>query len=698
MFSDRRVLALLLVVLMAAVVAGGVYGVPKLLGDDTPEAAGDAQAFLDAWAEGDTAAMAAGVEDPPSTFAEDYATLTEGLPIESARFELGDVRRANDLSIANFTAHVQLTGIGEWTYESSMRLEHDGGAADGEPEWLVKWSPAVFHRDLAGLKEGEHLSATREWPERAAINGSDGKPLAPSVPGRIVGLQPSAIKDLNAVKLVLTVELGVTAAEVDEALNAPGVQPDFFVPIITITQEEYEAHESAIYPIPGTRFRNTTLRAGPTEGYAQHVLGRTAEATADRLAELGEPYQPGDVVGVTGLEARYEAALAGTPTSEIQVLDADDKAVRTLDTIEGRAPVPVDTTIDRNVQTAVEQTLVGVTKPAAIVVTDPKGNIRAVASRPLSEDLNRALGGAYPPGSTFKVVTADALLADGTTPDTPVQCDATTNAGGRSFRNFEGGELGRIPFSQAFAESCNTAMITSTAPVDQSVLTAAAERFGFNADYSVGLNTVGGSYPEPADATEKAAASIGQGRVTASPLHMATVAGAVTDGSWEPPTLLVDPPEVPEASEASEESEASGATTATSATGEAGSDTTAAGEAGATETTAAAEGGAATTTTAADGDGGTAKPTSIPDGERATLAELMRLVVTDGSGTKAATPGLAVGGKTGTAEYGEGDPLPTHAWFIGFADNLGVAVFVEGGGVGGRDAAPIAGRLFAALP
>ena len=698
MFHDRRVLALVLALVMAAIVAGGVYGVPKLLGDDTPEATDDAQAFLDAWGEGDTAAMAKGIKDPPSTFADDYAALTEGLPIESARFELGDVRRANDLSIANFTAHFQLTGIGEWTYGSSMRLEHAAGAAEGEPEWLVKWSPAVFNRDLAGLKDGEHLSATREWPERAAINGSDGKPLAPSVPGRIVGLQPSAIKDLNAVKLVLTVELGVTAAEVDEALNAPGVQPDFFVPIITITQDEYEAHESAIYPIPGTRFRDTTVRSGPTEGYAQHVLGRTSEATADRLAELGTPYQPGDVVGVTGQEARYERSLAGTPTSEIQVLDADDKAVRTLDTIEGRAPVAVDTTIDRNVQTAVEQALVGVTKPAAIVVTDPKGNVRAVASRPLSEDLNRALGGAYPPGSTFKVVTADALLADGTTPDTPVQCDATTNAGGRSFRNFEGGELGRIPFSQAFAESCNTAMITSTAPVDQSVLTAAAERFGFNAEYSVGLNTEGGSYPEPADATEKAAASIGQGRVTASPLHMATVAAAVTDGSWEPPTLLVDPPEEPEAADAGE------GDTATTA---AGAGTTAAGdpattgdaaEGGTTETTAA-EGGAATTaTTAADADGGTAKPTSIPEAERATLAELMRLVVTDGSGTKAATPGLSVGGKTGTAEYGEGDPLPTHAWFIGFADNLGVAVFVEGGGVGGRDAAPIAGRLFAALP
>src|SRR6187402_2654545 len=108
MFHDRRVLALVLALVMAAIVAGGVYGVPKLLGDDTPEATDDAQAFLDAWGEGDTAAMAKGIKDPPSTFADDYAALTEGLPIESARFELGDVRRANDLSIANFTAHFQL--------------------------------------------------------------------------------------------------------------------------------------------------------------------------------------------------------------------------------------------------------------------------------------------------------------------------------------------------------------------------------------------------------------------------------------------------------------------------------------------------------------------------------------------------------------------------------------------------------------
>jgi cell division protein FtsI/penicillin-binding protein 2 len=87
---------------------------------------------------------------------------------------------------------------------------------------------------------------------------------------------------------------------------------------------------------------------------------------------------------------------------------------------------------------------------------------------------------------------------------------------------------------------------------------------------------------------------------------------------------------------------------------------------------------------------------SLEDGAHAPLKELMRAVVTEGSGQAAAdVPGLA--GKTGTAEFGSGTPLPTHAWFIGFRNGVGFAILVEGGGVGGRVAAPIAARFAAAL-
>ena len=76
----------------------------------------------------------------------------------------------------------------------------------------------------------------------------------------------------------------------------------------------------------------------------------------------------------------------------------------------------------------------------------------------------------------------------------------------------------------------------------------------------------------------------------------------------------------------------------------------------------------------------------------ATLRTLMRQVVTEGTAADAGLPGK-VGGKTGTAEFGTGDPLPTHAWFIGFRGDLAFAVVVEDGGVGGRDAAPVAARF-----
>jgi cell division protein FtsI/penicillin-binding protein 2 len=82
----------------------------------------------------------------------------------------------------------------------------------------------------------------------------------------------------------------------------------------------------------------------------------------------------------------------------------------------------------------------------------------------------------------------------------------------------------------------------------------------------------------------------------------------------------------------------------------------------------------------------------------ATLRQLMAGVVREGTGTLAARPGQEVAGKTGTAEYGPGNPPPTHAWFVGYRGTLAFAVLVEGGGVGGRVAAPIAARFLEAAP
>ena len=627
MSSRYRLVALVGVVLLGA----AIYAIYALMRDHTASPTASVEAYLDAWSAGDYPAMEALVVDPPSSFDDDYEAVIDDLEVTGAEYELTSVDTGGSTGIARYTATVELASIGEWTYGGTLSIVEDD-EGDG---WLVEWSPANVH---PALGEGQHLARTREVPERAPILDEAGEPLSVGRAARVIGLEPRAVTDLDAVKLAFKAELDIDPVTIDEALNAPGVQPDHFVRITTVDMATYNRVEPVIYPLPGTRFRDTFLRGGPTPGFAAHVLGSYGEITAQRLHELGEPYQAGDLVGLSGLEALFEEELAGTPSSSIQLVGSDDEVVEEVERFEGREPQPVRTTIDPAVQVAVEQALGETTAPTAVVVVDTKGNVRAVASRPLGE-YNRALAGEYPPGSTFKIVTTAALLADGVTPETSVECAETVDAGGRRFRNFERSSLGTVPFGLAFAESCNTAFISAAADISDDDLVAAAESFGFNTEYTVGLDTGTASFPTPANPTEHAAATIGQGRVTASPLHMATVAGTVIDGTWEPPVLLPDLP--------AEDAPA---------------------------------------------------PTTLADGTPDTLLGLMRRVVAEGSGTAAAVPGADIAGKTGTAEYGSGTPPPTRAWFVGIRGDLAVAVLVEDGVSGGEVAAPIAGRVLAALP
>jgi cell division protein FtsI/penicillin-binding protein 2 len=236
------------------------------------------------------------------------------------------------------------------------------------------------------------------------------------------------------------------------------------------------------------------------------------------------------------------------------------------------------------------------------------------------------------------VVTAGALLAGGLRPGDPVDCPKEAKVGGRTFGNFEDEVLGQIPFSSAFANSCNTAFVQQAAKrLDGDELVASAARFGFGLDPSPGIPAVTSRVPPPSDRADLAAEAFGQGRITASPLQMATVAATVANGQWHHPTLV--------AGEAAEP----------------------------------------------------ANPPDPLDPEVATtLRTLMRQVVTSGTAAPAKLP-AGTGGKTGTAEFGTGDPLPTHAWFIGFRGDLAFAVVVEDGGVGGKVAAPVAARFLRGL-
>ncbi|MGH9034048.1 MAG: penicillin-binding transpeptidase domain-containing protein, partial [Acidimicrobiia bacterium] len=168
---------------------------------------------------------------------------------------------------------------------------------------------------------------------------------------------------------------------------------------------------------------------------AADVVGGLGVATAEEAAALGPGYKAGDTIGSSGLQATLERQLAGRPSGAVQLQSASGQVEQTIFRFPGRAPAPVPTTIDPAIQSAAEQALAGTLQPAAVVAVDvATGDVRAVVSRPPG-GFARALEGRYPPGSTFKIVTATAALTAGITPQEVIDCPPSVTAGGKVFVN-----------------------------------------------------------------------------------------------------------------------------------------------------------------------------------------------------------------------------------------------------------------------
>ncbi len=614
---------------------GGAYFLSR--GDDEPRlATAEVSTYLAAWERFDPAAMAVVVDGAPAGFAEAVTAMRDDLRVTSAAFRTVLV----DELQATFTADLEVGGIGRLQYDGRLALvrrDQDDDGADADA-WRIAWDPSSLH---PALRPDLRFRLGVVWPTRAPIVGAAGATLASTSDTVVVGLQPDRILDLAQVQAVLTQQLGTDPAAVAAALDDPGVGPGHFVPVSRVERDRFAPIRAVLEPVPGVFFQQGSGRVTPTDEFALHLLGRVGEITAERLDQLGAPYEAGDQVGLSGLEAAYERQLAGLPSGEVRLVDASDVEVAVVAQFPGTPPEPLVLTLDPRVQQAADQALVGIDEPAAIVAIDAAtGDVRAVSARPLDEAFNRAFDGQYPPGSSFKVVTAEALVASGIGPDTVVACEPLATIGGKPFKNFEDESFGSIPFRTAFAHSCNTAFVTLADELSDADLVAAASRFGFGVDYDAGVGASGGDFPDPGDAADRASSAIGQGRVLASPLHMASVAAAVASGTWRAPRVL---------------------------------------GAGSPSAVAVA-------------------PVVLAPATVAVLADLMREVVRTGTGTAAAVAGLEVAGKTGTAEFGRADPPETHAWFIGFRGSLAFAVLVEGGGVGGQVAAPIAARFLGAVP
>ena len=415
---------------------------------------------------------------------------------------------------------------------------------------------------------------------------------------------------------------------------------------------------------PGVRDRGDILThdgvviATTTDGKRSYPLGASLAQSAGYISTR---------YGTAGLESVYDPVLRPQDASETP-LDRIREVFDRRSHHPGRHGGRIVTTIHSDIQAALFAALQGYPHAAGVVLDARTGAVVALASIPsydpnvldddfprLAKDpesalLNRAIDGLYPPGSTFKIVTATAALQSGTvTPQQIFHDPGYLDIGNFRVHDNDGEATGDQSLAGAFALSSNVDFA-------QIALSLGAEKF-YNQINAFGLgSTIGFTIPTASDRIPEkdglsdsllAQLAFGQADLLVTPLRMAIITQAVAHKGIELRPYLVE------------------------------------------------------NAVTSDGVGHLTVPqplaTPMSPETAATLTQMMIRVVNNGTGTAAALPSIQVAGKTGTATNPAGAP---HAWFVGFAPagdpQYVVAVIVENGGYGGAVAAPLVRRVLSA--
>ncbi|WP_198318305.1 penicillin-binding transpeptidase domain-containing protein [Arthrobacter sp. YN] len=549
-------------------------------------------------------------------------------------------------------------GSAKWEYTSDATLKKSGD------KWAVQWSPALLAPQLS---DGETLSVKTVAAQRGQILGAGDAPIVEDRPVFRVGIDKTKVpaEQADASARAMAALLGLDAEEYAKQVAASG--PQAFVEGLVLRAYTAEITEAKIKAIAGGVSILDSMALAPTRTFARALLGSVGQANAEQIEKSNGALRAGDTTGTGGLQQKYDSLLRGKDGVEVVATPAEKTDGETPGTkvFFSSLPAPgttLKTTLDLKLQQLAEATLAGIEPASAIVAIRPStGAVLAAASGPGSNGYNTALLGQYAPGSTFKMVDSLAMFRNGATPDSKVECPSTLTVDGRTFKNAEGypeTSLGSVALRDAFAHSCNTAFINARETVSQDQLESAAQALGVAVEApKLGADAFLGSVPGAAEGTEHAASMIGQGKVLFSPLSAAVMAASVANGAPVSPQLVLN----------ADAAQDPGATAAPTESGSA------------TPSSASATASVAPAST---------QP--ITKEEAASLADMMRAVVTSGhAGFLAEVPGVPVGAKTGTAEFGNDNPPKTHAWIVATHGDLAVAVFVEEGGLGATTSGPL---------
>jgi penicillin-binding protein 2 len=544
----------------------------------------------------------------------------------------------------------------------------------------------LYHGELDKKSEENSVRALIREPIRGYMFDRNGKLIVDVGPSYSITLAPfefdkATFPMLSSLLKIdsLTLEERIARARTYSPFLPSRIRRDVDIRTLALIEEHLPVLRGISYEIE-------SKRVYPTAVHASHLFGYRREISDAQLAQLSEYYRQGDLVGIAGLEARYESRLRGEKGYEFVSVNARGQIIGSFEDgkrdVTPREGSDLLLSIDIGLQAFAESLMTHSNYGGAIVAMDPtNGGILALVSKPdfdpsvlsgvtpaelwsqLQNDpakplFNRASLTRYPPGSTFKMVLAAAALQEGVIDENyRIRCTGGFRFGDRVFKDLH--VHGSVNIVEAIQRSCNVFFYQLILKVGFDKWTEYGHRFGFG--QATGTDTgeeTAGLLPSAAYYDTRygkgkwtqgflISLAIGQGELGVSPLQMARYAAALANGG-----TLVQPHAVQFIRNKS--------------------------------------------TNKIEEVPHTSSAVGLSPHVMALIREGMQRVVhaPGGTGGLARIPGVISGGKTGTAENPHGED---HAWYVGFAPfespKIAVAVMLENSGFGGAKAAPVAGLL-----
>lgn len=559
--------------------------------------------------------------------------------------------------------------------------------------WYLQCLYGDYYRDKS---ENNRIRTIRTLAPRGSIYDRDGRVLVRNRPSYAVSLLREDAGNPEEVVREVARVVNRDPEKVLQDFLADKTSRRFEPKVILrdVSIEDLAKVKAQIFRYPSVLVESVPTRAYPYGDSASHLFGYVREINKAQLEQLGDSgYQLGDMFGQTGLEKTYEDKLRGISGYQQVEVDAGGRRRKVLGKKEDLPGKDIILSIDVDLQKIGEKALGN--KRGAIVALDPaNGDVLALVSKPtfdanifsgamttkdwegLTKDpskplLNRAIGTAYPPGSTSKLLWSVAGLSEGKiSPNSIINCPGYFSLGKRRYLCHKKTGHGGMDLKTALTVSCNAYFYNLGQALGITNMTQYLGWFGYG--QLTGLDLIGeeagvlageewkkkrfGEKWYPGDTIP---VSIGQGYFVATPIQMAVLAMLISNnGKYFAPRLVSSwkDPQTGKVTEREPELKWT---------------------------------------------------VPVKESVFSTVREFSASVVDNerGTGKRAAIKGIRIGGKTGTAQVGRrgteslGEAFKDHAWFVAYAPiekpQIAMAIIVENSGHGGEFSAPIAREIMA---